>query len=517
MKTSRFYFKVYVKNIVFLLMVIAVSFFCYYHKEVLEMSISLFTRLSSYSLYCTTIGMMIISTYIGGNKYEIIETIVPNKNKLFLSNILAGIKVSTLLFAIPCIIIFSHINYIGVNVYTIREFFNYAIIWYCANIFAVVLGGTVGVFIDKFYRYIICIIIYLFLIGSSMRLLYLPSKFSTIFSGFLSIFTDKVTAPVNYASPILFNRIYLLDKLFIIFNILFMITLVYVKTNIKTNKNKYRYYTGALVVFLIIQSSMIYMTYPLLNIANDPISEVENKNIQHAGYSIKGYSMNIDVFNKLNNKCSINLTTNNLEKNQLEFFLSEIFKVDKVFINGNKAKYSRVNDKIIIETNNIEDSELIVDIEYSGKVYVESFNRAHVLYTSNRDISLLDNIIYWYPTLDNNQKSSNFQIDVKSKSKIYSNLPKIKEDKNESYYYTRLKGEGSGLNILSGNYTTMNYENLEIVYPKCISESNIKIWVDEHLNQDFYPTLDISRINKIIISSGGNGIVIDETIFMPIY
>lgn len=515
MKTSRFYFKVYVKNIVFLLMVIAVSFFCYYHKEVLEMSIYLFTELSSYSLYCTTIGIMIISTYISGNKYEIVETIERNENKLFLSNILAGTKVSTLLFAIPCIIIFSHINYIGVNVYTIKEFFNYAIIWYCANIFAVVLGATVGTFVGNFLRYIICIIIYLFSMGSSMTLFSPTNKFLTIFSDFLSIFTDKVTAPVNYASPILFNRIYLLDKLFIIFNILFMIILVYVKTNIKTNKNKYRYYICALVVFLIIQSSIIYMTYPLLNIAN-PISEVENKNIQHAGYSIKGYSMNIDVFNKLNNKCSINLTKNNLEKNQLEFFLSEIFKVDKVSINGNKAKYSRVNDKIIIETNNIEDSELIVDIEYSGKVYVESFNRAHVLYTSNRDISLLDNIIYWYPTLDNNQKSSNFQIDVRSKSKVYSNLPKVKEDKDESYYYTRLKGEGSGLNILSGNYTTMNYKNLEIVYPKCISESNVKIWVDEHLNQDFYPTLDISIINKIIINSDQNSLVIDETIFMPI-
>lgn len=515
MKTSRFYFKVYVKNIVFLLMVIAVSFFCYYYKEVLEMSIYLFTELSSYSLYCTTIGIMIISTYISGNKYEIVETIERNENKLFLSNILAGTKVSTLLFAIPCIIIFSHINYIGVNVYTIKEFFNYAIIWYCANIFAVVLGATVGTFVGNFLRYIICIIIYLFSMGSSMTLFSPTNKFLTIFSDFLSIFTDKVTAPVNYASPILFNRIYLLDKLFIIFNILFMITLVYVKTNIKTNKNKYRYYICALVVFLIIQSSIIYMTYPLLNIAN-PISEVENKNIQHAGYSIKGYSMNIDVFNKLNNKCSINLTKNNLEKNQLEFFLSEIFKVDKVSINGNKAKYSRVNDKIIIETNNIEDSELIVDIEYSGKVYVESFNRAHVLYTSNRDISLLDNIIYWYPTLDNNQKSSNFQIDVRSKSKVYSNLPKVKEDKDESYYYTRLKGEGSGLNILSGNYTTMNYKNLEIVYPKCISESNVKIWVDEHLNQDFYPTLDISIINKIIINSDQNSLVIDETIFMPI-
>lgn len=515
MKTSRFYFKVYVKNIVFLLMVIAVSFFCYYYKEVLEMSIYLFTELSSYSLYCTTIGIMIISTYISGNKYEIVETIERNENKLFLSNILAGTKVSTLLFAIPCIIIFSHINYIGVNVYTIKEFFNYAIIWYCANIFAVVLGATVGTFIGNFLRYIICIIIYLFSMGSSMTLFSPTNKFLTIFSDFLSIFTDKVTAPVNYASPILFNRIYLLDKLFIIFNILFMIILVYVKTNIKTNKNKYRYYICALVVFLIIQSSIIYMTYPLLNIAN-PISEVENKNIQHAGYSIKGYSMNIDVFNKLNNKCSINLTKNNLEKNQLEFFLSEIFKVDKVSINGNKAKYSRVNDKIIIETNNIEDSELIVDIEYSGKVYVESFNRAHVLYTSNRDISLLDNIIYWYPTLDNNQKSSNFQIDVRSKSKVYSNLPKVKEDKDESYYYTRLKGEGSGLNILSGNYTTMNYKNLEIVYPKCISESNVKIWVDEHLNQDFYPTLDISIINKIIINSDQNSLVIDETIFMPI-
>src|SRR5699024_9753206 len=124
-------------------------------------------------------------------------------------NIIAGVKVITLLLLIPVVVILLYADIKNINYYQIKQILHFVIIWYMSNVFTLIIGETTGFFVKNFLRYIICILLFLPL---TLGMQPLPSLTYRL----LNIFEDRITSPVNYGSPVIFNLFYLLDKLFII-------------------------------------------------------------------------------------------------------------------------------------------------------------------------------------------------------------------------------------------------------------------------------------------------------------
>lgn len=508
MKLSKFYFKIYLKNIIFVFILFSVCFFTLHNRGILDISVIDFTVGSTYALFCTTVGIMMLSTFISGKNYEIINTMETNKYKAYLSNIIAGVKVITLLLLIPVVVILLYADIKNINYYQIKQILHFVIIWYMSNVFTLIIGATTGFFVKNFLRYIICILLFLPL---TLGMQPLPSLTYRL----LNIFEDRITSPVNYGSPVIFNLFYLLDKLFIIAIILFMLIIVY----LKANKKSYNYYIFTISTFILIESLIIYGSsvsrYTIGKI--DYVENIESEN-SNTNYYIKSYNMNIDLKNKINNRCSIELIGELIEINKLEFFLSEIFEIEKILINGQDSDYLRDEDKIIIEKLDIEDEDLVVDIYYSGRVYIENSLGTNICYVSKNDISLMDNIFYWYPVLDNRGEFYNFNIVVNSKSRIYSNLPVLMMEKKEGKsYITILKGKSKGINIFYGDFAEIRYKNINVVYPKGIGQQKIEPFIEGELDSDVLSKIDISKLKQIIIVPYDNTSIriYEDTVIIP--
>ncbi|GFN35539.1 hypothetical protein [Tepidimicrobium xylanilyticum] len=505
MKLSKFYFKIYLKNIIFIFILLSVGFFSFYNRETLIISILEFTVGSTYALFCTTAGLMILGAYISGKDYEIIDVLETNKYKAYLSNIITGIKIITLLLLIPGIMILLYSNILNINYYQIKEMLHFIIIWYVSNIFTLVLGATIGFFVKSLLRYIICIFLFLPLTSGLKPVNLLKYRL-------LNIFEDKITAPVNYGSPVIFNLFYALDKLFIVSIILFMLVVTYLKAKKKPYKNYiFVIFILVLVEFLIIQGSAKSRT-----VIFNSMDYVENAEKEiNTSYSISNYNMNINLNNKFSNRCSIELVK---EADKLEFYLSEIFKIEEILVNGKQVKYSRDKDLVSIEDLDIQDEDLILDIYYSGRVYIENGLGTNICYVSSRDISLMDNVFYWYPVIASKNESCNFNIVVNSKTKIYSNLPILNMKKKEGkFYVSTLKGYSKGVNIFSGNLVETKHGDINVIYPRGLDEERIVSFVEEELNSDIFSKLDISKLRQIIITPYDNIPirVYGDTVMMP--
>lgn len=235
----------------------------------------------------------------------------------------------------------------------------------------------------------------------------------------------------------------------------------------------------------------------------------------NTSYSISNYNMNINLNNKFSNRCSIELVK---EADKLEFYLSEIFKIEEILVNGKQVKYSRDKDLVSIEDLDIQDEDLILDIYYSGRVYIENGLGTNICYVSSRDISLMDNVFYWYPVIASKNESCNFNIVVNSKTKIYSNLPILNMKKKEGkFYVSTLKGYSKGVNIFSGNLVETKHGDINVIYPRGLDEERIVSFVEEELNSDIFSKLDISKLRQIIITPYDNIPirVYGDTVMMP--
>lgn len=478
-KASKFYFKVYIKNILFLLIFSGVLFFSLVNKDTVNYSIKIFTKTTTFGMIFSTFGIMILGAYISGKNYENLNYLEYDKYKKFIAIILGGIKVIALLYLIPLIVIIMNINLNNTIIFNIKGLIHFSLIWFLSNICTLTIGVFVGTFIHGFFRYIICTIIFLLFNQT------LITQSSTTINKMFNIFDDELHSPSNYCCSVIFNKFYLLDKTFIICLILFIFIFVY----LLTTKKNYTNLIISIIGFIVIESLVVYTGDKSRLIINNDHCIQTSSNItsnKDLKYSVDNYYMKLILDNKLYNKCNIKLNISSSKVKQLEFLLNKTFKIKKVKINNKPVDYKRCNNKIILYTKNLElknNQDVNLYIEYAGKICAENTSGTNIVYVNHDAINLLSNTIDWYPKLLQN-KESYYDVNINSTSKIYSNLPAYSKENKKSSYNFKIKGKTKGLNIVSGNYTHYTYKNMKIIVPKNLNKSSINSGIDYALNKE---------------------------------
>lgn len=492
-KGSTFYFKLYIKNILTLFVMLCVCLFSYLHRYNLEISISKYVSYNSYSLIVVTIAIALMSTYISGENFESFDYLEKSLFKKYLSIIVAGIKYCTVMFLPMIIIIILNLKKIQISSYQIKGLIHMVLLWYTAALFSASIGTLLGLIIKKPIRYII-----IFIIVAPFVLIF----DNDIVISYIRIIDDKVGVVKNPVADILLNTNYFLDKLFIIILVLAMLLSIYEICN----KKRFKSIIAIIITLLMIESVIVWKGFNSRTIINNDRTEIASKNISE--YIIDKYTMNINISNKINNSCIIDISEYSSNGN-IELGLDKIFKIKYIKVNEMKAKYSRENNilKINITDLNIDKSNnLKLEIVYSGNIYGISDIGVDTIYVGRKATSLLDEAIFWYPKPLNNNEIQ-YKLNINSKATIYSNLSSSNEANDG--YTQKLEGKSNSVNLLSGNYKYFKINDVELILPLAYNEEFVYSQAIEmlkamELEKEDKEKVINGEINKIIITPFNN-------------
>lgn len=178
-------------------------------------------------------------------------------------------------------------------------------------------------------------------------------------------------------------------------------------------------------------------------------------------YETYGYDMDIDTTDYFKNTARIKVKNNALGKKDLVFSLYDNLDINYLKIDGKAVSYDREGSTVYIEKDILPDNDFVMEVEYSGEVNLRNDLSMLIAYAYERDISLVDEAIPWYPMLGDLEKD--FYIKVKSKVDMFSNLEDKTFDGKDTYTF---KSRDTGITLVGGNMTELKYEEYEFVLPK---------------------------------------------------
>ncbi|MEG1416847.1 MAG: hypothetical protein RSC49_09650 [Clostridium sp.] len=447
-----------IKNIISPFIFLIVLYFAFIQSGAIPNGINLYTSVSSFGLMGSTIGILILCTHISGKRYEILTYLSKNKFKRFLSIFLASIYIVTITYVINMLFILFHMNYSVDYIFNIKCILHFTLIWYLSNILAVTIGVFVGTFVGGFGRYILSMIaiapffvsIYTHINGSVGLLL-------------INIFDDKLRVAKNNIAGVVFNKFYMLDKLFIFLIIIFLIIIVYIYfRNIKLKNTL----VGTVILLMCIccYGTLIYAQRSI-DIVNIPSGiEIGDSQSLKSKFSIEEYKMNLDVRGTLKNSCEIKINSGNYNGTDLSLQLDNDFKVDKLEVNNKEVEYARLEGLIVIPLDKLgisNNKSFNIKINYSGDVYKVNSLGGDFMYTGHSSVCLLSDYVNWYPKI-NTLNSVNYNIEGVSGALLISNLPNKVINKNGSDYKFNIAGVSRSINLVSGNYITNEYNGIKI-------------------------------------------------------
>ena len=172
--------------------------------------------------------------------------------------------------------------------------------------------------------------------------------------------------------------------------------------------------------------------------------------IEKSSYEVEEYNMDLSLNSKLESEVSMNL---NFEQSEeiCKLYLSELFEVDKVLVNGKDTIFTRDFDVLNIEFEKPLSGQVKIDIVYDGRVNELSELKTIESIVSKKKIYLSNEMIDWYPRLKDG-KESEFTINLDSEN-ILSNL----DGKNGV-----LKGASTEVVLIKGNLEKINIEGYDI-------------------------------------------------------
>lgn len=456
----KFYLKVILKSPIFIISMIFNIFIMIVQITALNSSIHLYARINFYGYISFNLFLILVSTYIMSKKYEVSEFLENNLFKKYINIFFTNIVISSLVFLLPMVVIIIYTwNKISfVDFY--QGILNYFILWILSNSLAALIGCTIGMFIRKWYSYIISIIIYI----GYMSIIYGPSK-SNLYKLFC-VFSDNIFINENRLAPVLFNINYYLDKFFIILFILLIIDIAYLFLDTNTKKN----YIFSIISFFCIIFLMIIIiikTNTLSKIGVEVYDDFSTKN-----YIIKNYKMNLELKSDFKNLCELDLKFIN-NTDELILMLDNTFSIESILIDSKEVEFEHNNNKVTIHSNFKKDQNIKIKFNYNAFIDISNYLGVNTYYVNNRYINLPHKKFFWYPTLNNN-KITNFDISLISNTKIYSNL----DTKNNYKNNYNLEGSSYGVNIFAGNYQTINYNNILYIIPKGYKIENLESYLN---------------------------------------
>lgn len=190
---------------------------------------------------------------------------------------------------------------------------------------------------------------------------------------------------------------------------------------------------------------------------------------EKAGFYVKKYTMDLDVRRLLKAKVTMDVST---ALKEYRFTLSHSYEIERVCDGTEKElNFERDGDALLIHNRGGKTKRII--IEYSGA------NEAY--YANSQGMNLRGSFPY-YPVAGFHQityeglfmnplflkKQAAFDIDIKTRQRVYSNLKK-----NAQGHFV---GYSNGPTLVSGLYTSITKKGIRIVYPPFIG------WNDDALN-----------------------------------
>ncbi len=429
------------------------------------------------------IPIILLSMKIGESDDDIFKTLDISVKQIILSKFITLMVIGLVILTLNLIlyILIAAINTVS------TEYFLYNIIGYITNtVVCLIVCNFLGLLIGEvFSRYAGDVIGFI----SILILFVVLSNFYKL-SNTIFPLIDIRTFP-NKFDVISYDKSYLCHNTFWLIIALISLQLILMhRHNLKTSLTLIVsiIFCVPLTIYMFYTSPQFYDIHSRTdvidgNYCNNNYNTFFAKN--DCGYYVDKYNMQLNIDDKLENHCSMEIKMDKDNINSLELGLYEKFKISRLEINNQIIDFNRTNHSFIAKLpNNCKKGEVIkMDVYYSGKVNTIWQQGNQLFFVRNNWIFLAD-VFEWYPKL-NDSKIKEFNLNIKSsgKNKIYSNLDGDNKLQEWNFY-----GKDSEIFLISGNIKERNYRgylvvgNEEVINDNNQCDVTISIINKENLN-----------------------------------
>lgn len=373
--------------------------------------------------------------------------------------------------------------------YLINIIIEIIIVDFCFINLSIILGFLSASIIKTKYCYL-TVFLYLYFFSPIFQKNYLYNFFSArtviALQNLLNTFKDNIYNYVYSSFGILMDKIYILDKTFIILlSIIFLIIFIF----IFSKRKKYLLF---LIIFFILLSVNVdiyinnYYSYHNYNNSSTAIN-LNNLTDLNNNIDISSISMDMKIDNIFENKCNLKLINNTDKKEKtIKFYLDPIFNIDNITLNGNKLNFTRNNDVLTIYNADIMPHEFReLKINYSSNLK-EIINPGVLLNFSSEKSSNLLIGLKWYPIFKLD-KDINYSLNIDHNNKLITNLNNFKLMDNGK---NKIAGTEKYLYISTGFFKEFKISNKTVISGEEISTNihkytNIINYYEENTNKKF--------------------------------
>lgn len=267
----------------------------------------------------------------------------------------------------------------------------------------------------------------------------IPGWVSTLLSA-QHLFVQAI--PVDYASP-LFDLLYF-TKLLVM--VTFSAVLIYVIYLICAKKTSARRFI-VLGLFVVVFGLSAFWYKQLFPIQYNPADKLFVTGNRDEAYSISSYSGNIKLSETCFFDCIVTVNGDGSGK-ALRLRLDETLEPESISCDEKEIEYSRNGDYLIIDDPLVtERNSCKIDMKYSGRIYYISPILTVNIFASTYNAALPPNFAF-LPLIDGDCESKDFNLEIRSRGNLISNLNVTQGDKDVFY----IKGENDTICLFSGDF-----------------------------------------------------------------
>lgn len=444
---NKFFVKLGIKNIVFPFVVLGYLFYVFLFRNGVNFGLERLLYYYTYPMITGVVGLGLLSTYYTGKSNEVVDYLYENKFKKFILVVISTMILSIIVFAIPLLfMLFIAATKLSFDFYLIRVMAYFSIVYFVFNLFFIVMGAFIGTIVKGYKKYIMFIVVSAFM-TINMTDINTFSSGEGAFLDLINIGYDNFSTMVNYQTAVVFNREFWLDKLFPLMIVAVIVSSVYFTYHRKNKKL-------ATVAFVSVIPIGIILTVLYGNSYIDNWGAgFEIKGNKSSQYFIDSYDINIDMLDEFKSSVMLNIYCQDGLSEDLEIRLDDEFEVGKIHLEDREIQYSRKNNTIKVNKEEIE--SFLTDIKRNILLKIDySSERKNGLDLLGKD---------WYPLVEDSKKG--FNVTCISKEPVKSNLNKIGGYYENNMYTTSFKSFDTEMYLLEESVNT-----LKLPYETCSYE-----------------------------------------------
>ncbi|MGL5152333.1 MAG: hypothetical protein ACRC7N_17390 [Clostridium sp.] len=387
------------------------------------------------------VPLLLIFSDIFTSRFSVIEALPVSKTEIILSKIFSCYIVGGVFYILSLIILILIIILNGLE----PSYYLPYILLFSMNFMlslTFIVGGSLCISRfckEKFTRYFISLVLFLLICNFYKEMVMI----------FPIFYVDMLSSTFELISM---NRVFINHII-----ILAIINVILFLTYFIKGKNKTKTIT-VLGVLIGVIAILIFNTRSYLpreySIKEDIISENYIENKYDDGYLIEKYEMNIDLYEKFSNECTMDIKVK--EDSEITLYLFEGLDISKVTINGKDASYERDFEKLIVKLDGYKNENIKLSVKYGGIINTTDLQGSKKYFVNNTS-GFLGDFFEWYPKSLNrgNIKEYKIKINTNGENSLYTNLDR---DINGIYY-----GLSKEVFILNGSVCETEYKGIKFV------------------------------------------------------